>query len=200
MQGAIEQFRINVERARNLSTIYKAITAQVTGALDLSDILRTALVMTVSALDHYVHEIVRVGMLEAYGGQRPQTPAFRRFQVSLAGALQGLGAPGDSDWLQSEIRTHHGYQSFQSPENIADGVRLISEVQLWNDVAARLGLDVKDVRDRLRLIVNRRNQIAHEADLDPSFPGRRWPVSETLVDGAIDFIEDLAEAIQVVVR
>ena len=73
-------------------------------------------------------------------------------------------------------------------------------MQLWSDVAVRLGLDVKDVRDRLGLIVNRRNQIAHEADLDPSFPGRRWPVSESLVDGAIDFIEDLAEAIQVVVR
>lgn len=200
MQAAIDQFRTNIERVRNLSTIYKVLSSQTTGVLDLSDVLRTPLVMAVSALDHYVHEIVRIGMLESYHGRRAQTEACLRFQVSLGSALQGIAGADSADWLEDQIRDRHSHQSFQNPDNVADAIRLISDVQLWNEVGNNLALSAADVRDRLRLIVTRRNQIAHEADLDPSFPGRRWPVSETLVDGAIDFVEDLAEAIQIVVR
>jgi hypothetical protein len=46
---------------------------------------------------------------------------------------------------------------------------------------------------------DRRNKIAHEADMDPSYPGARWPISETDVNKALDFIEQLCEAIHVAV-
>ena len=62
MQTVINQFRANIVRVRDLGVIYSALKAQTTGAIDLSDILRTELVMAVSALDHYIHEIVRLGM------------------------------------------------------------------------------------------------------------------------------------------
>jgi hypothetical protein len=53
----------------------------------------------------------------------------------------------------------------------------------------------KDAKTRLKLIVDRRNKIAHEADLDPTSPGFRWPISSTVVNDAIDFIESLGDAI-----
>ena len=43
--------------------------------------------------------------------------------------------------------------------------------------------------------MDRRNQIAHEADLDPTNPGARWPISGQLVDDTVDFIEKLGNAI-----
>ena len=61
-------------------------------ALDLTDLLRSQIVMVVSALDHYIHEITRIGMLEVYDGKRPQTPAFLRFQVKMEATLQGIAA------------------------------------------------------------------------------------------------------------
>ena len=48
---------------------------------------------------------------------------------------------------------------------------------------------------RLKLIVKRRHQIAHEADLDPGSPNTRWPISEPDATDAIDFIEQLVHAI-----
>jgi len=45
------------------------------------------------------------------------------------------------------------------------------------------------------LIVDRRNQIAHEADLDPTNPGARWPINALLVDDTVDFIEKVGDAI-----
>jgi RiboL-PSP-HEPN len=195
MQAAIDQFKTNSTYVRDLGSIYKALRAQVTGAIDLSGILRAQLVMSVSALDHYIHEIVRLGMLQIYQGKRAETPAFLRFSISLESVRQGINTPTSCDWLEAEIRLRHGWQSFQHADKIAEAVRLISPVKLWEEVSKQLGIDPQDTRRRLNLIIDRRNKIAHEADMDPTFPGLRWPINDILVDQSIDFIEEVAEAI-----
>lgn len=98
MQAAIDQFRTNIQRVSNLGNIYKILKNQTTEILDLSDILRAELVMTVSVLDYYIHELVRLGMLEAYNKKRVQTPAFLRFQVTLDSALKGISAPTSDNY------------------------------------------------------------------------------------------------------
>lgn len=62
MQEAIDLFHANLERIRSLDSIVAAMSSQTTD--DLTDILRAELVMSVSALDYYLHEVVRFGMLE----------------------------------------------------------------------------------------------------------------------------------------
>ena len=199
MQAAIDQFRTNVERVRNLGSIVRILGSQTTTALDLSDILRAELVLAVSALDHYMHELTRLGMLDAYQGGRLRSQSFTRFQVSIASVLLGISDPSNDNWLEQEIRSRHGHRSFQNPDNIADAVRLISDVQVWNEVALYIGSSVSDIKERLNMIVNRRNQIAHEADINPSYPMMRWPIDESMIDSAVDFIEQIAEAIYDVV-
>lgn len=55
-----------------------------------------------------------------------------------------------------------------------------------------MGTSAKDIKDRLDLIVDRRNKIAHEADIDPSYPDTRWPIDEQLVSDTVGFIEQKA--------
>lgn len=45
------------------------VKVEATSALDVSDMLRAALVLAVRALDYYVHEVVTLGMLEIHRGQ-----------------------------------------------------------------------------------------------------------------------------------
>ena len=71
------------------------------------------------------------------------------------------------------------FSSFQQPDKIADAIRLFSDVKLWQQVALELAIPEQDVKARLKLIVDRRNKIAHEADVDPSFPNMRWPITES---------------------
>ena len=99
MQAALDLFRENIRRSRDLIAIFRVMNVQTTVALDLSDILRAGLVMSVSALDHFVHEIVRLGMLEAYRAERVRTPAFLRFQVALEGLLETSSNPNAKQWL-----------------------------------------------------------------------------------------------------
>jgi len=199
MQQAIDQFRQNVDRVRNIHAIYLRVSSMVTPAMDLTDVLRAEIVMIVSALDHYVHEVTRLGMLEVFDGKRPATPAFLRFDVSLECMLGAMTSATSGGWLESEIRTRHGFQSFQNPEKVADALRLFSNAELWKAVAAELKEDPRTLKDRVELLVQRRNKIAHEADLDPSFPGVLWPINPPMAEHAIQFVSDLCEAIQKVV-
>lgn len=189
-----------MERVRAINGFYEALRQLMPPAVDATDLLRTQIVMAVSALDHYIHEITRVGMLEVYRGERPQTGAFLHFQVRLDAALRGITeVHQDDEWLDMEIRRKHGYLAFQQPDRIADAIRLFSACELWPSVASQLNLKVSDVRDQLALIVTRRNQIAHEADLDPAQPGSRWPISTSDSTNAVDFIQNVCEAIHSVV-
>lgn len=197
MQSALDQFRISMSRVRDLIAVHNAVKAQSTPALDLSDILRAALVLSVSALDYYVHEVVLLGMLEIHRGSRPEPPAFARFQIALGSAREGLQVGIHLDyWLADEIRQRHSYRSFQQPENIADAIRFISDKKLWEEVGNIMGKPAKDIKQQLSIIVDRRNKIAHEADIDPTLGlGNRWPIDEGLVNDAVDFIEQVVESI-----
>ena len=197
MQSAIDLFRISITRVRDLIAVHNSLKAQASSVLDFSDMLRAALVLAVSALDYYIHEVVRIGMLEIHRGQRLEPPAFSGFQISLGNARAGINAGQNIDsWLEDEIRQRHSYKSFQQPNAIADAVRLICDKKLWEEVSINMGSPAKDIKQQLSRIVDRRNKIAHEADIDPSYPiGDRWPIDELLVNEAVDFLEQVVESI-----
>ena len=245
MQSALDQFRISIGRVRDLIALHNSVKAQATGALDVSDMLRAALVLAVSALDYYVHEVVTLGMLEIHRGQRSEPApsanttqsAFFRFQVSLGSARQDrltaidiaswleneiqqtqgyaflqqsytvstliptisnslVNRLNSASWLEGEIRERLGYQSFQQADKIAEAIRYISDKKLWDEVAVQMTKPVKDIKQQLNSIVDRRNKIAHEADIDPTFNiGSRWNIDELLVGNAVDFIEMIVESI-----
>ena len=190
MQSAFDQFRISISRVRDLIAVHNSVKVISTSALDLSDILRAALVLSVSALDYYVHEVVRLGMLEIYNGSRSEPPAFSSFQVSL-GSTRSL-----NNLLEDEIRQRHSYKSFQQPDKIADAIRLISDKKLREEVGSVMNRPAKDIKQELSIIVDRRNKIAHEADIDPTLDlGDRWSINEKLVNDAVNFIEQVVESI-----
>ncbi|MEH2169587.1 MAG: HEPN domain-containing protein [Nostoc sp.] len=246
MQSALDQFRISIQRVRDLIALHTSVKAQATAVLDLSDILRAALVLTVSALDYYIHEVVTLGMLEIHRGQRAEPvsssanttqSAFSRFQVSLGSAREDrriaidiaswiesdiqqiyganflqqsntisslipaisnsiLNRLNNTSWLEDEIRERLSYQSFQQPDKIADAIRQISDKKLWDEVATKMSKSSKDIKQQLTLIVDRRNKIAHEADIDPTLNiGNRWYIDESMVGDTVDFIEQVVESI-----
>ena len=191
---AIDSFSANIARARELGQLYNSITAITTPALNINDLLRSQIVMAVSALDHFVHEVVRQGIVAIFEGTRPIVPGFSNFSVSLAEAMASI-SNSSSAWVDYSIRQSHSYLSFQHPDKIADAIRLIHEPPLWQSIETRIGMPGKDIKEQLKLIVGRRNKIAHEADIDPSYPGIRWPISYHDASYATDFIEQVVIAI-----
>lgn len=232
MQSAIDQFRANMARIRNLHTIYDNLSESNTTGLDLSDMLRNELAMAVSALDSYIHEIIRLGMLEAYRGLRPRTKKFEEYKTNLNLLYESSVTPATVEWLESQIVNQPDLQkfpdiakvlraiaenelrqqsdalinkikisldqiSYQNPETIKDGINLIKEFGkrgLWVEVADLVNGNDKDIKNRLKAIVERRNKIVHEADVEYPF-GILREVRRDEILADTDFIEKIVEAI-----
>ena len=200
MISPINQFKQNIERVRNMHAIYSILNTKTTEVIDVSDVLRAELVLVVSAFVQYVHDVVRQGMLEVFQGNRVETPAYRNFTVSLECVREAISNHSTFDWLDNEIITRNSWKSFQQAKKVAEAIRLVSEINLWVEIANKLGKNPDDLKSTLNLIVDRRNKIAHEADMDPSYPGVRWPIDEIMVENAIKFIEEIVKTMDEILK
>lgn len=107
-----------------------------------------------------------------------------------------LNRLNNTSWLEDEIRKGLSYKSFQQPDKIAEVIRQISDKKLWDEVAIKMSKPPEDIKQQLTLIVDRRNKIAHEADIDPTLNiGNRWYIDESMVGDTVDFIEQVVESI-----
>lgn len=195
MLSAQTQFKENLKRVRELGGVAAAVQSLTTSAIDVSDLWRAQVVLAVSALDYFIHELARLGMIECAKGGRPKTDAYLRFDIPLWATESAINGTAHEVWVGDTVRQKHSWLSFQDPDKLADAIRLISPVKLWEEVGVELSMSPIDVKTRLKLVVDRRNKIAHEADLDPANPGFRWPITASMVDDSIDFIERLGDAI-----
>ncbi len=200
MHDSIISFRTNITKIKNLGGIYSTLNSRTTPALDLSDILRAELVMAMSVLDHFIHSSIEEGMIEIYENKRPTTDVYDAFEISISNIQTVLTNPLDVIWFKEEIRKKHGHLSFQRSEKIASKIKLISDKKLWEETAQILNKDPKDIILQIDLISDRRNQIVHQADIDPTYPNLRWPIDFSLVENSTKFIEDLCESIFEVIK
>ena len=195
MNDSLDTFRANLDRVRSIHAVYLHFSGLVTPAVDLSDLLRAEMVLIVSALDQFVHELARRGMMEIWRGERKCTPSYHRFSISLEVATQLADGRAVGHRLEADIRNRHSFLAFQQPDKIAEAVRLFSPVELWNEIGRLLHEEPRSLKSQLKLIVERRNKIAHEADIDPSYPGQRWPIRPKDTEDALGFVESIGGAI-----
>jgi len=132
--------------------------------------------------DLYIHELIAQMMVARFEGRRPASPAYLKFQVSteIVNRIRAAATPSDaSAAFDLYVRSYLSRITYQAPEDIADGVRLCCAIELWNEVALKLGATpatkvdkAKSLKRRLSLVVRRRNTIAHEGDRHPEIRGR----------------------------
>ncbi|MEW6348801.1 MAG: HEPN domain-containing protein [Thermodesulfobacteriota bacterium] len=199
MHETIRQFETNLQRARQLGFIYQALREQVAPAVELDELLRGELVLSVSAVDCYVHDVVRRGMMTVFRLGRGEPNEYLNFQVSLGFVKRLLVADEDHERLacfEEEVRRLQVYRTFQSADNISQALSLIGVQAVWELVAQRLGTAPSDVKTRLNLVVERRNRIAHESDIDPTLGiGDKFPIDYHMVEEAVDFLDAVVHAL-----
>ena len=180
----------------------------VTGILSVDEILRSEWVARVSALDLYVHELAAQRMLEIFEGLRQKTPAFEQLKIPYETMNRIRSAPSAvaaSAAFDLEVRNHLSRKTFQYPDDIADAIRLFSSIELWNEVAVNMGASLatkhnaaKQLKKDLSLIINRRNKIAHEGDLQPTQPRQPWAIDASELAFVKQTIEDIVGAFEAI--
>ena len=121
--------------------------------------------------------------------------------------IRNAATPADATAaFDLEVRGKLSRVTYQFPEDIAEGIRLVSGIELWNEIALAKGAApaaktalAKSLKRDLSLIVERRNKIAHEGDLQRSIPRIPWPISRADLTYVAGFIEDLVRTIDGIV-
>lgn len=203
MHRALNQFDINIASARQLGVVFEAFTNDLSKTVPLDELLRAEIVLVVSALDCYIHDLVRFRMASLLSLRSSLSTAFLNVGVSMNFVTQALGSASIADQtalFEQEIRRLHGVKTFQKASSISEALSLIGLQQVWDKVGAELGRQTTDIRTQLDLLVDRRNGIAHEGDIDPSAGfALKYPIDLTTTRKAADFIDDMVKAIHKVV-
>ena len=193
-------------RADLFATLHAYVINNVAAVIQPDELLRAEWALRVSALDLYIHEVISQNLLKIFQGTRPVCPGYSKLQISSDTLMRihanGPGLASDTAF-DLEIRTRLARVTYQFPDDIADGIRMVSPIELWNEIAKHHGATVAAVkseagvlRGELTQIVNRRNKIVHEGDLQPSVPRVPWPITRQDVDHVKTTIERIVCGIE----
>ncbi len=175
----------------------------------MDDLLRSAHIFAVSAMDRYVHERVCKGIISAFrrsGLSKEQ----REFSIPLTLALDAAEALRKAHKDEKAVRPANEIRKaiqellhtrpFQSWRDIDYAFRLIGITGLAGKIQASKGLsDMKAYKAELGRIVERRHRIVHEGDLPRHQRGglaQKAPIKRSFVVDSIAFIEDFVDELE----
>ncbi|MBE7439060.1 MAG: hypothetical protein HS115_11435 [Spirochaetales bacterium] len=170
MLNARQVFQRNIRQANELSELYDSLITIVPMLEQFDDLLRSQIVYAVSAFDKLMHDLIRIGMVQIFQGNRPPTPKYHKEGISIQDLPQLMigSTPPPEVRFEEIVREKLSTLSFQDPRKIADGLSFIwDENQKWQCIALGLGMSDEEAKRQQKLIATRRNAIVHEADLNP---------------------------------
>lgn len=184
-----------VQDTQNVETLYNYFEHSVV-PVDISDLLRWQWVQCISAFDKFVHDVVRVGMVEIFLGNRTPTPKYNTFQIDIQTYGDMINNIIDASLIfERKIILKHGFLAFQDPSKVADALSYIwNENDKWGEISNLMGMSKDDCTTYLRNIVIRRNQIVHEGDYTDSLSRRQDIFLQDVID-IRDYILKLGQAI-----
>lgn len=141
----------------------------------LSELLRSAVVASVSALDRLLHDYVVKFSWSLLTRKEEDIPkGLKNLPITALDARKALeqlrkdtkARPGNLVKSAIQEKLHRDF-TFQTPDSVLQAAKMLGIDDFWEKVAANMqgGPAKQDVIDKLRIITQRRNQIVHEADL-----------------------------------
>ncbi|KAF4410971.1 hypothetical protein [Streptomyces lycii] len=201
-----QSFTTNLDYARKMINAGQSLHGLRPEALDVGDLYRAAWVQAVSAVDHWLHEELyrRVGEIaEDAGAEKPA--ALENFELPLAYIEQVRRGEAElADKVVEHVKAKWAYIPMHNPSKIVEAYKLVPNgADLWGRAAqqinewhrGRVSYNGRSLRAKFSEIVERRNKIAHYADLEDGDLGRRRPVTAADASDAVDWIERIALAI-----
>jgi len=200
-----QAFSTNLEYARKMVNTGKNLANFQSPIIDIGDFYRAAWVQAVSAIDHWFHEELYRRVAELTAGDSPNMPhQLTRFELPLAKVEEvRRGDLSLADAVSEHVKAKWGNAALQNPRKISEALRLVTEEDIWGKAAiqinewnrGRTSMTGQTLKQQYISITDRRNRIAHDADLEDGDLKRRRPISDADATDAVDWIERIALAI-----
>ncbi|WP_230195285.1 HEPN domain-containing protein [Streptomyces coriariae] len=201
-------FLTNLEYARKMIVAGQSLAAFQSPVIDIGDFYRAAWVQAVSAIDHWFHEELYRRVAELAAEDSPEMPyQLTKFELPLVKVEEvRRGTTTLADAVSGHVKAKWGNAALQNPRKISEALKLVTEEDIWAKAAVQLNewnhgrtsMNAQTLKQKYNSITDRRNRIAHDADLLDGDLKHRRPISDADVTDAIDWIERIALAIATV--
>jgi hypothetical protein len=193
---AMATFRHAIERACQMVTLYDALTALRPREPANDDALRSAYFQAVSSFDFFAHELAAIEAKHRFqNGIRTRKITLPMEVMTIQNSDTQISA------AELQIRQANSYKAFVDLGKLAEMLSCYCESP-WQKISDRMnqGRDAGDqraadhIKGQLKSIWKRRNQIAHEADVNPTLAGiSLWPIDKADTELTIGFILSVGE-------
>jgi hypothetical protein len=188
-------FDRNIQSAKDSLALFDAIAKLKPQNVDVDWVLRAAVVFTVSALDTYFHDKVKYSVGRYDLGNLP--PALASFEIRIQELTSWDRATRKGNVLRNWVVDYLATRPLQSPNVIADALKLGGIVSLWDKIEPDKNKKNTLLKDLNQLIL-RRNQISHEGDRMTSRRSGKAlrPINRDQVESWILFTENMVRKIE----
>ena len=194
MSKSFSKFENNISSASVLERIFEFLYSK-TLPFEPDELLRAEYVMIVSAFDCYIHDFVREKLIDVFKEHSTMADSTKGYKISLGTMMDIINESNpvtQIQLLEKEIKDIESKNTYQSSRNVEKALTLIGFRKVWSTIYDTG--DAKTNKDQLDLIVRRRNQIAHEADMD-FVTNKKNPISLEDILYAKKFLRDLVDKI-----
>ena len=172
--------------------------------MQYKDILRSQIVFLDSALDFFMHEVTKYGMVQIFQGVWKKTDRYKNFSIRLGDISEVLKNPEQENWFLDIVNESYAEDTFMSASSVINQLNLIGVN--WKNVADKAfyerGSETptnKKFKCKLNTLFKRRNQIVHQADCLHE-TGDKIDITRKDVENYIDDIEKIVNAITEEIR
>ena len=141
----------------------------------VSELLRSAITTSVSAMDRYFHDLIVENTVGFLGkADRDMPKKFKQLNIPILASKKALEKIRENPTsrpntiIKKEVqKILHKEHTFQSPSNLLEASKILGIEDFWGKVASEISPSMAkgEIIDRLRKINRRRNQIVHESDI-----------------------------------
>ncbi|MFR8990446.1 MAG: HEPN domain-containing protein [Fusobacterium sp.] len=152
------------------------------------NILRSQVSLLLSAVDFYIHEIIKIELLNIIKGERKQTPSLKNCMISVQALLDYLSSLNiNNQILEEEIVYRNSFKSFLAPKKMTEALTLISGKKIFKNLFQKLNFSkAEELTDKLTEIFERRNSIVHQMDYNFSTK-KQQTITKEIVEDYINF-------------
>lgn len=186
----LKQFNSSIEVVRQKDEIIQFLSAHGQSTLEIR---QSQIILLMSALDLYIHDIVKYCIIQKFNGNQTKTKQYKELLIPMQSVELAIQNPESSDWLDEVITSINQYKSFTSYGKIKNQLEAVGlKSKKFNELVLKTESDfgVSDLIEKLRSL---RNRLAHQDQ--QSITSLESELTEEKINQYIDFIYQLVQDI-----
>lgn len=186
----LKQFNNSIEVVRQKDEIIQFLSAHGQSTLEIR---QSQIILLMSALDLYIHDIVKYCIIQKFNGNQTKTKQYKELLIPMQSVELAIQNPESSDWLDEVITNINQYKSFTSYGKIKNQLEAVGlKSKKFKELLLKTESDfgVSNLIEKLRLL---RNRLAHQDQ--ESINSLESELTEEKINQYIDFIYQLVQDI-----